>query len=171
MAFSIFKIVPHSDADSNKLYERLNYIRNPMATDVCMTCGMFVSCRYPWEEMMLVKQSHLSPHNNTLAGKHFFEYVVSLPCGESCRVQEFLLCVQEINRFMATYSEGHYQTISCVHTNTDNLHAHIIVNNIDWVTGKRFHLQKPYFYEIMENVSDVLQRYGFSVLAATIMDV
>ena len=120
---------------------------------------------------MLVKQSHLSPHNNTLAGKHFFEYVVSLPCGESCRVQEFLLCVQEINRFMATYSEGHYQTISCVHTNTDNLHAHIIVNNIDWVTGKRFHLQKPYFYEIMENVSDVLQRYGFSVLAATIMDV
>ena len=166
MACSIFKVVPHSDTDSNKLYERLNYIRNPMATDVCMTCGTFVSCRYPWEEMMLVKQSHLSPYNNTLIGKHFFEYVVSLPQWESDRVRDFVPCVQEINRFLASYNEGHYQTISCVHTNTANLHAHIIANNIDWLTGKRLHLSKPCFYGIMETVNRVLLRYVFPPLAA-----
>lgn len=162
MSGAIFKIVPHACADSNKLYERLNYIRNPAATDVCMTFGSHVSCRYPWEEMILVKQSWLSPSNNTLQGKHFFEYVVSLPEEESDRVRDFVLCVQEINRFLATYNGGQYQTISCVHTNTDNLHAHIILNNINWMTGARFNLPKACFHEVRANVSGLLERYGFS---------
>lgn len=161
MAGSIFKIVPHSCADSNNLYERLNYIRNPLATNVCMTFGSYVSCRYPWEEMMMVKQSHLSPCNNTLQGKHFFEIVVSLPQDESERVQDFVRCVQEINRFMATYNGGHYQTISCVHINTNNLHAHIICNNIDLFTGARFNLSLRTFIELRTGVNVILQTFGF----------
>lgn len=166
MACSIFKIIPHADADSNKLYERLNYIRNPIATNVCMTYGSFVSCRYPYAEMMMVKYSHLSPHNNTLQGKHFFEIVVSLPQEDSERVQDFVRCVQEINRFLATYNGGHHQTISCVHTNTDNLHAHIICNNIDFQTGIRFNMSGRHFYAVKESISSFLQRYGFYGVAS-----
>ena len=168
MVGSIFKIIPHVDADSNKLYERLNYIRNPIATNVCMTYGSFVSCRKPWDEMMFVKHSYLSPYNNTLQGKHFFEIVISLTQEESGRVQDFVLCVQDINRFLATYNDGHFQTISAVHTNTDNLHAHIICNNIDFMTGARFSPPPHVTYEMKVGVSAWLFRHGFSgVLGVT----
>ena len=162
MAGAIFKRIPHVCADSAKLIERMNYIRNPLATDECMIYGSFVSLRYPYEEMMMVKRCYLSPYNNTLLGNHFFEYVVSLPEEESDRVQDFVLCVQEINRFLATYSGSHFQTISAVHTNTDNLHAHIICNNIDWMTGMRFNPPPYQRIAIKEGVSALLIRYGFS---------
>lgn len=162
MSGAIFKRIPHACADSAKLIERLNYIRNPLATDECTIYGSYVSLRYPIEEMMLVKNSYLSPYNNTLQGNHFFEYVVSLPQEDSDRVQDFVMCVQDINRFLATYSGGHFQTISAVHTNTDNLHAHIICNNIDFMTGARFSPPPHVTYEIKKGVSALLVRHGFS---------
>lgn len=162
MSGAIFKRIPHACADSAKLIERLNYIRNPLATDAWLILGSFISLRYPYEEMMLVKYSYLSPYNNTLLGNHFFEYVVSLPQEESDRVNDFVLCVQDINRFLATYNGGHFQTISAVHTNTDNLHAHIISNNIDWMTGERFSPPPHISYAIKEGVSALLVRHGFS---------
>lgn len=162
MPGAIFTRIRHAYADSAKLIERLNYIRNPLATDESMIDGVYVSLRHPFEEMMLIKNSYLSPCNNTLLGNHFFEYVVSLPVEESERVKDFVLCVQDINRFLATYSGWYFQTISAVHTNTDNLHAHIICNNIDFMTGARFNPPQHITNAIKGGVSELLVRHGFS---------
>ena len=163
MGTSIFKVIPHKDADNVKLIERLNYIRNPMATNENLTFGAFVSYRYPYEEMMLIKQCYLTPTYNTLQGKQFFEYVVSVPENESAVMQEFILCVRAINIFLSSYG-GNYQTIGCIHTNTENLHAHIIMNNIDWTNGTRLNLNMNHFYAIRESISNILLAHGFSAI-------
>ena len=163
MGTSIFKIINHREADSVKLIERLNYIRNPMATNEGLTFGAFVSLHYPYEEMMLIKQCYLTPTNNTLQGKQFFEYVVSVPENESAVMQEFILCVRAINNFLSSYG-GNYQTIGCIHTNTENLHAHIIMNNIDWTNGTRLNLNMNHFYAIRESISNILLAHGFSAI-------
>ena len=163
MNISIFNVIPHKDADNVKLIERLNYIRNPMATNENLTYGSFVSCRYPFDEMMVVKYCYATPKNNTLNGKQFIEYIVSLPAEESNNLQNFACAVRDITNFLAkTY--GQYQTISCIHLNTDNLHAHIIANNIDFMNGTRFTLDINHFYAIREGISNILSSHGFSAI-------
>ena len=163
MNTSIFKVISHQDADTVKLIERLNYIRNPMATNENLTCVSFVSCRYPFEEMILIKQCYATPTNDTLQGKNFFEFVVSVPEEESGDLQNFSAAVKDINSFLAN-AYGQYQTISCIHLNTDNLHAHFIRNNIDWTNGTRFTLDMNHFYAIREGISNILSKYGFSAI-------
>ena len=163
MSTSIFKAIPHKEADSVKLIERLNYIRNPLATNENLNYSTFVSCRYPFEEMILIKQCYATPTNDTLQRKYFFEFVVSVPEEESGDLQNFSAAVKDINSFLAN-AYGHYQTISCIHLNTAHLHAHFIMNNIDWTNGTRLNLDMKLFYAIREGISNILSAYGFSAI-------
>ena len=134
---TILKIITHTINDNIKLLYRINYIRNPLATNSNITYCAYVSAIYPYEEMMLTKMCYQSVNNNTLIGNNFFEFVISLSEEASHRYREFLQCAQEIVAFLANFG-GQFQSIGCVHTNTDNLHIHIIVNNINFMTGTRF---------------------------------
>lgn len=153
-----------TDADSVKLAEFLNYIRDPLATCPALTYGTYVSCRYPYEEMVLTKECYASAYQRTWQGRQFYEYVVALPEEESMKVEQFMACMAEINRFIATYGGGHYQTIHAIHINTDNLHAHVVANNIDISTGERFDLDKRAWYALRAGVDRILQKYGFAGL-------
>ena len=161
---AIFHVQKRQDQDCVKLIELLNYVRDPLATMPNLTYGTFVSCQYPYEEMMLVKTCYESPSSRTWQGRQFYEYVISLPGEESMRIEEFAACMVAVNRFIATYGGGHYQTIHAVHVNTDNLHAHFVVNNIDIFTGSRFDLDMRAFYELREGVDAILQKHGFTGL-------
>ncbi|MBO6179452.1 MAG: relaxase/mobilization nuclease domain-containing protein [Selenomonadaceae bacterium] len=158
---AILKIITHTVNDSIKLLERINYIRNPLASNPSVTYCAYVSAMYPYEEMMMTKFCYQSTTNNTLSGNNFFEFVVSLSEDDSEKYKEFLLCAQEIVTFLANFG-GYFQTIGCVHTNTDNLHIHIIVNNTDFMTGGRLQIPYKAFYEIRCGVSDILIGHGFS---------
>lgn len=159
---SIFKIITHTTEDRLVLLERINYIFDPLATMPCLLSGRNVSLRYPFEEMMLVKKSFQSAWNNTLQGKHFFEFVVSLMECESRRQGDFTLCMDKIVGWLSDSMGGHFQTISAIHINTDNLHAHIIMNNIDFRTGERLDLTLSVFHTIRQAISDILERDRFS---------
>ena len=113
---------------------------------------------------MLVKRCHVAKGNNTLWGRHFFEFIVSLPEEESRQLGGFVDCMREIVSFLAHWQGGHYQVLSCIHLNTDNLHAHIIENNIDFATGARFTPSQVDFYAILDGIDGILKKHGFSGL-------
>lgn len=159
---SICKILKFGNSDQLKLLERLNYIREPVATNPNLTFAVYLSARYPYEEMMFIKQCLLSNVNRNFQGKQFIEYVISLTSEESLYSNDFVSCVKEIDYYLAHYAEGHYQVISCIHTNTDNLHAHIIMNNTDFMTGQRLVIDKSKFFAICENISRILTNWNFS---------
>lgn len=161
---AIFHVQNRQEADCVKLAELCNYIRDPLATCPNLIYGSYVSCRYPYEEMMLVKECHSSASSRTWQGRQFYEYIVSLPEEESMKVEQFAACMVEINRFIASYGGGHYQTIHAIHVNTDNLHAHIVANNIDIFTGARFDFNMCAFYGLREGVDDILRESGFTGL-------
>lgn len=159
---AIFHVQNRNENDRVKLAELCNYIRDPLATCPALTYGTYVSCQYPYNEMMLVKECYASAYMRTWQGRQFYEYIVSLPEEESMRIEEFAACMVAVNRFIATYGGGHYQTIHAVHVNTDNLHAHLVVNNIDIFTGARFDLDMRAFYGLCEGVDAILQKHGFA---------
>ena len=50
-----------------------------------------------------------------------------------------------------------------IHTNTaSHLHAHFILNNIDFLNGTRLVITKRHFFNMRETISNILERYGFS---------
>ena len=161
---AIFKIIHFAIDDNLKLLERLNYIREPYATQSDLIFGEYVSTRYPYDEMMLIKKCYLSEKHNTFQGKHFFEFVISLREDESNRLDDFKICIAKIDKMLANYNGDHFQVISAIHINTDNLHAHIIANNIDFMTGARFHIFKSDFFAIRERIDFLLREHHFSGL-------
>ena len=161
---SIFKFQKHSVEDHVKLLERLNYIRDPIATTPDLWCSAYVSMRYPYDEMMFVKHCHVTKNHNTLWGRQFFEFIVSLPEEESCQLGSFSDCMREVVSLLAHWQGGHHQVLSCIHLNTDNLHAHIIENNIDFLTGARFTPSQVDFCAILDGIDGILKKHGFSGL-------
>lgn len=161
---SIFKILTFANADNLKLLERLNYIREPEATYLEFIFGRYVSIFYPYEEMTAIKRCHLSEKNNTFQGKNFIEYVISLRESENSYLGYFANSIKKILNWLANYNNGHYQVISAIHFNTDNLHAHIIANNIDLMTGTRFNLFKSDFFTMREFIDFTLQENYLSGL-------
>ena len=153
------------EADSRNLQDKLIYIKNPISSPNGLTFTVFVSPFYTFEEMMLVKNCHLTARSDTLNRRQFYEYIVSLREEESNLVENFALCTKGILEFLATFDErNYYQGIGCVHTNTDNLHAHIIVNNIAFNTGKRFLLDRKKFESVRNAINAILKFYGISEL-------
>ena len=163
---AILHVQNRNNKDCVKLAELLNYIRDPMATSPNLTYGSYVSCRNPFDDMMMVKECYSSANMRTWQGRQFYEYIVSLPEEESMQVEQFAECMVAVNQFIATYGGGHYQTIHAIHINTDNLHAHIVANNIDIFTGARFDRDMRAFYELRAGVDAILQKYGFTGLRA-----
>lgn len=158
---AIFRIEKRKENDCVKLCELLNYVRNPLATSPDLTYGSYISCRYPYEEMMIIKSCYTSPFTRTWQGRQFFDFIVSLTEEESVYLERFSSCMITINQFIATLQGGHYQTIHSIHLNTDNLHAHVVMNNIDVYNGKRFNLNKHAFSDLCTGVDVILQNNGF----------
>ena len=160
---AIFKIQAQRNGSNIKLLEQLNYINKPTSVPVGYTYTAYTSACRPYEEMMLAKECHYSPTNNTLSDRFYFEFILSIPESESDQLQNFSLCVQEVLEFLSNYNYGHYQTICSIHTNTtSHLHAHFILNNIDFINGIRLVITKRHFFNLREAISNILEKYGFS---------
>ena len=156
---SIFKIEPL--AKVHDLSDKLLYITNPEASKINETLAAYVSTRHAYDEMMLIKKCYLSDQNNTLNGRQFYDYELSVTSEESGRFNEFSSCVQECVNYLANFGDHCFQTIASIHTNTDNLHAHILCNNTDMETGERFNISKADLYQMREAISDILVKHDF----------
>ncbi len=161
---SIFKIQQHAYEDDLMLLHRLNYIKEPEATLPSLCLYRYISPLYPFEEMMIAKNMYIEATRNTLSGKHFYEWIISVKEEESLYVNEFRNCIDDIVKYLSNLFGGSYQTIACIHTNTDNLHAHIIENNIDFRNGNRLNIAIHDFFIIRNDIDRLLQNHRFSNL-------
>ena len=48
-----------------------------------------------------------------------------------------------------------YQTVFSVHTNTDHVHIHFVMNQISFVDGQRYYGTKKDYYEVLKGISSV----------------
>ena len=156
---AIFKV--EKKCKTHDLMDRLLYIKNPNSSPYGLTISEYVSPLYPYDEMMWVKLCYLTEKNNTLNCRQYYEFVISLYETESYKLDQFLICVGDLTSFIANFEGSHFQTLACVHINTDNLHVHIISNNIDFYTGNRFYLLRPIFDRIKRGINNILQLHGF----------
>ena len=135
----------------------VSYVINDLKT----LQGLYVGGRHisdiqnATNEMMQVKEFH-----NKLGGRVALHGIVSLPVGESGKENagKLMMLVDNLLEEIFPY----HQAIYAVHTNTDNLHVHFVVNTVA-LNGRKIHMDNNFMSKVFDPYLNKLARkYGFS---------
>ena len=148
---------PLSMPDANQIGNELTYVMNDLKT----VNGLYVGSRHitdishATEEMMQVKEFF-----GKLDGRVATHGVISLDEAESDakNAGKLMLLLSEL---MERIFPEH-QVVYAVHTNTENLHIHFILNTVG-LDGKKIHMDKKFMREVLEPaVNELALKYGFT---------
>lgn len=135
----------------------VSYVINDLKT----LQGLYVGGRHisdiqnATNEMMQVKEFH-----NKLGGRVALHGIVSLPVGESGKENAGKLMMLVDNLLEEIFPD--HQAIYAVHTNTDNLHVHFVVNTVA-LNGRKSHMDNNFMSKVFDPYLNKLARkYGFS---------
>lgn len=100
---------------------------------------------------------------NNLRGNEYMQVILSLS-DEDITCQEDMLSFQQavIDISWIMFKEYQCQVAYAIHGNTDNLHAHFVINAVRYVDGYKLQISKSALYQLKALVSDILDQYGFS---------
>ena len=107
------------------------------------------------KEMMDVKKFY-----GKLGGRAALHGIISLPVEESGKERAadlMALCSDVMKKIFPNH-----QAVFAVHTNTDNLHIHFIVNSVG-LDGKKIHQPKNFISEVLQPcINEYARQYGFT---------
>lgn len=106
-------------------------------------------------EMMSTKQNYRKTD-----GVCFFHFVQSFSDEENITPWE----ANKIAMELATRLFPDYECVVATHTDTDNIHSHIIVNSVSFTDGKKLHMGPTSLQEQRQISDEICQAHGLSVL-------
>lgn len=143
--------------NANLLTNQLTYVTN----DVKTMDGLYVGGRHivdfdnATNEMMQVKEFY-----GKLGGRVATHGIISLDREESDPKNAGKLMLL-LNDFMAELFPEH-QVVYAVHTNTENLHIHFVINTVG-LDGKKIHMDRSFMKKIFEpTLNKLAERYEFT---------
>lgn len=143
--------------DFMQVGREVSYVIN----DIKTLQGLYVGGRHISDiqnvtnEMMQVKEFH-----NKLGGRVALHGIVSLPVGESGKENAGKLMMLADDLLEEIFPD--HQAIYAVHTNTENLHVHFVVNTVA-LNGRKIHMDHNFMSKVFDPYLNKLARqYGFS---------
>ena len=143
--------------DVNQIGNELTYVTN----DIKTIQGLYVGSRHitdiarAKEEMMQVKEFF-----DKTDGRVVIHGILSLDHEESDirNSGKLMLLVNDVMQEVFPQN----QVIFAVHTNTDNLHIHFVINTVG-LDGKKIHMDKKFMHEVFNvAVNKYAKKYGFT---------
>ena len=135
----------------------LSYVTN----DVKTLEGLYVGCRHisdiknATNEMMQVKEFH-----GKLGGRVALHGIISLDAAESDKKYAGKLMML-LNDLLEEIFPNN-QAVYAVHTNTENLHIHFILNTVG-LNGAKIHMDKSFMSKVFEPaLNRFAEKYGFT---------
>ena len=148
---------PLNISSANQVGNELAYVTN----DIKTVNGLYVGGRHitdisnATEEMMQVKEFY-----GKLDGRVATHGVISLDEEESDPKNASKLMMLLNDLMQEVFPQ--YQVVYAVHTNTENLHIHFIINTVG-LDGKKIHMDKRFMKDVFEvAVNKYADRYGFT---------
>ena len=72
-----------------------------------------------------------------------------------------------IKRFAEGFLGGKYEAVYSVHTDKDHLHAHLVFNSVNMITGKKYAYNKGDWKYLIQPITNRLcAEYGLSIVTA-----
>ena len=139
----------------------LNYINDKPEHDgeILYFDTVYCSRVDPLRDMMLIKMLW-----NQTNGKQYRQLMLSLTEEESSEgyYEKFIFVASLIAQLMAKIFGS--QIAFAVHVNTNNLHAHFVINTVRFMDGYRIRMTRCKFSELKAMIDEVLADYRFSPL-------
>lgn len=143
--------------NANQLSNQLLYVTNEIKT----MDGLYVGGRHivdfnnATNEMMQVKEFY-----GKLGGRVATHGIISLDREESDPKNAGKLMLL-LNEFMTELFPEH-QVVYAVHTNTENLHIHFVINTVG-LDGKKIHMDKSFMKKVFEpTLNKLAEKYEFT---------
>ena len=131
--------------DDNSYNDCINYIFNPQKAAYIGGCNIS-SAQTAAAEM---EQTAIAFGKNS--GKHVRHSIVSFDRQEHITPEQANDYAQ---RIVQHYSPE-YQIVYAIHTNTDEVHIHLVMNQISYLDGHRYGGKKKDYYDFMQHIRRV----------------
>ena len=140
------------------LVRAIKYIMNPAKT----ADGLWVggNCGNTAEECYFSMMQTKEDWNKT-DGRQGYHIVLSFPPGEGDEKTIFAIAKE----FCEEYLGNGYEYVFSVHNDQPHLHAHIVFNSVNRLTGVKYHYNNGDWEKFMQPVTDrICEKYGLSQL-------
>lgn len=141
------------------LHNALEYITNAEKTENGVLVG-YINCMegMVFEQMRQTKQLY-----GKVGGRQGYHFVLSLAPGERNVEQMF----EVVREFAEEFLKGEYEAMYSVHTDKNHIHAHLIFNSVNLVTGRKFEYKKgDWKYKIQPITNRLCENHGLSIVPA-----
>lgn len=134
----------------------INYAVNPDKTDEeVLTAYLNCDKGHAYHQMLATKEA-----KNNRDGVQYYHIIQSFKPGEI--TPELAL---EIAQAFAKEHLADYEVVIGVHVDKEHIHAHMIFNSVNQVTGRKYHSNAKSYYQQIRGISDKLCReHGLSVI-------
>ena len=134
----------------------INYAVNPDKTDEeVLTAYLNCDKGHACNQMLATKEA-----KNNRDGVQYYHIIQSFKPGEI--TPELAL---EIAQAFAKEHLADYEVVIGVHVDKEHIHAHMIFNSVNLVTGRKYHSNTKSYYQQIRTISDKLCReHGLSVI-------
>ena len=134
----------------------INYAVNPDKTDEeVLTAYLNCDKGHACHQMLATKEA-----KNNRDGVQYYHIIQSFKPGEI--TPELAL---EIAKAFAKDHLADYEVVIGVHVDKEHIHAHMVFNSVNLVTGRKYHSNAKSYYQQIRGISDKLCReHGLSVI-------
>ena len=134
----------------------INYAVNPDKTDEeVLTAYLNCDKGHACHQMLATKEA-----KNNCDGVQYYHIIQSFKPGEI--TPELAL---EIAQAFAKEHLADYEVVIGVHVDKEHIHAHMVFNSVNQVTGRKYHSNAKSYYQQIRTISDRLCReHGLSVI-------
>lgn len=141
------------------LEHALNYIMQPKKLGKANLVGG-VNClpEMAYEQMKATKKMF-----GKTGGRQGYHFVISLKPGEGTPEIMYDIAM----RYVEEAFKGEYEAVVAVHTDKEHLHAHIIINSVNMVTGYKFQYRDgDWKYKYQPITNKLCEEYGLHITPA-----
>ena len=141
------------------LEHSINYILQPKKLGEANLAGG-INClpEMAYRQMKATKQMF-----GKTGGRQGYHFVISLKLGEGTSEIMYDIAM----RFAEEAFAGEYEAVVAVHTDREHLHAHIIINSVNMVTGYKFQCRDgDWKYKFQPITNKLCEEYGLHITPA-----
>lgn len=149
------KFVKGKYNNADAIDKLISYIFNSQKTTHNITG---VTSAFPLEKYKIIQQfNKVQIYHRNAKGRKAYHLIVSFSEKEEAlfRLKDY----RKIGYKIAAYFDNaHHQTAFALHENTDNLHIHFAINAVNYITGKKYHMQRNDYRHVKIHVQRVIKR-------------
>lgn len=160
---AITKILHINEVDTGNparhLEQALEYIQNPEKTNGNVLVGSLNCLPETAFEQMLDTKATFGKMNK----RQGYHIIISFVPGEATEEIAF----DVVERFAKEYLKDEYEAVYAVHNDKNHLHAHLIFNSVNLVTGAKYEYRKGEWKRRMQPITNKLcKEYGLEIMPA-----